>query len=99
MIDNLSDQFLHGTYEMDSSGFVNRAVDAFGVSSKVRICPYCHNVLPFEFGKYPVKYISVVGITSSGKTVYLSQLLRQIETFFVKAGLTVVGTYDEVDRF
>lgn len=99
VIDNLSDRFLHGTYEMDSSGFVNRAVDAFGVPSKVRICPYCHNVLPFEFGKYPVKYISVVGITSSGKTVYLSQLLCQIETFFVKAGLTVVGTYDEVDRF
>ena len=44
VIDNLSDQFLHGTYEMDSSGFVNRAVDAFGFSSKVRICPECHNV-------------------------------------------------------
>lgn len=99
VIDNLSDAFLNGRYETDTSGFVNRAVDAFGAASRVRICPYCHNILPFEFGKYPVKYISVVGITSSGKTVYLSQLLRQIEVFFVKAGLTVVGTYDEVERF
>ncbi len=99
VIDNLSDRFLNGRYEMDSGGFINRAVDAFGVTTKVRICPHCHNVLPFEFGKYPVKYLSVVGITSSGKTVYLSQLLRQIEIFFVKAGLTVVGTYDEVERF
>ncbi len=99
VIDNLSDAYLSGRYEADTSGFINRAVDAFGVATKVRICPYCHNVLPFEFGKYPVKYISVAGITSSGKTVYLSQLLRQIETFFVKAGLTVVGTYDEAERF
>lgn len=99
VIDNLSDAYVNGRYEADTSGFINRAVDEFGVVTKVRICPYCHNVLPFEFGKYPVKYISVAGITSSGKTVYLSQLLRQIETFFVKAGLTVVGTYDEAERF
>lgn len=99
VIDNLSDQYLHGTCEADTSGFINRVTDTLGKVSKVRICPYCHNVLPFEFGKYPVKYISMVGITSSGKTVYLSQLLRQIETFFVKAGLTVVGTYDEVELF
>ncbi|MDE7313258.1 MAG: hypothetical protein K2N87_16830 [Eubacterium sp.] len=99
VIDNLSDSYVNGKYEADTSGFINRAVDEFGVVTKVRICPYCHNVLPFEFGKYPVKYISVAGITSSGKTVYLSQLLRQIETFFVKAGLTVVGTYDEAERF
>lgn len=99
VIDNLSDRFLDGRYEADSSGFINRATDAFGAVSKIRICPHCHNPLPFEFGKYPVKYISIVGITSSGKTVYLSQLLRQIETFFVKAGLTVVGVYDEVERF
>lgn len=99
VIDNLSDQYVHGTQETDSSGFINRVTDEFGMVSKVRICPYCHNVLPFEFGKYPVKYISMVGITSSGKTVYLSQLLHQIEGFFVKAGLTVVGTYDEVELF
>ncbi len=99
VIDNLSDRYLHGTYEEDSSGFIYRAVDAFGAATKVRICPHCHNVLPSEFGKYPVKYISIVGITSSGKTVYLSQLLNQIEEFFVRAGLTVVGTYEEAERF
>lgn len=91
--------YLKGTYSTDSDGFINEVVDSEGAHSKIRICPHCHNRLPFAFGKYPVKYIAVVGITSSGKTVYLSQVLRQIKGIFARAGMTVVGTHAEVDEF
>lgn len=100
VIDNYNPEFLDGDYKRDESGFVNEAVDRLGKkASDVRICPHCHNNLPFEFGKYPVKYISVVGITSSGKTIYLSQLLKYLDSFFTKAGLTVLGTCDEIEAF
>jgi len=99
VIDNNNPQSLNGAYKHDESGFVNEAIDEFGRSSDVRICPYCHNNLPFEFGKHPVKYISVVGITSSGKTIYLSQLLKHLNIFFTRVGLTVVGVCDEIDSF
>lgn len=99
VIDNNNPKSLNGAYKHDESGFINEVTDEFGRTSDIRICPYCHNNLPFEFGKYPVKYISVVGITSSGKTIYLSQLLKYMDSFFTKAGLTVFGTCDEIDTF
>ena len=41
--------------------------------------PHCHNPLPLpNYGKYPTIFISVVGITTCGKTVYLNQLLTRL---------------------
>jgi len=99
IISNYDARFLKGEYMRDASGFLNEVIDEYGKSSTIRLCPHCHNTLPFEFGKYPVKYISVVGITSSGKTVYLSQLFTKIEEFCTRANLTVVGTYQELEQF
>lgn len=86
-------------FKTDEDGFLNEVIDTEGNHSKVRICPHCHNKLPFEFGKYPVKYIPVVGITSSGKTVYLSQILGKIKEVLIRADMTVAGLCPEVDEF
>lgn len=86
-------------FQKDQEGFLHEAIDSEGKHSKVRICPHCHNRLPFEFGKYPIKYIPVVGITSSGKTIYLSQMLGKIKQILVRAGMTVAGLCPEVDAF
>ena len=83
----------------DPEGFLYQVRDEEGRDTKVRICPHCHNPLPFEYGKYPVKYIAVVGITSSGKTVYLAQIMTKIKEVLAKANLTVIGTHEEVDNF
>lgn len=99
VIDNAAPDCIHGVYQRDQSGFVYAVSYGKNKSSDIRICPHCHNTLPSGFGKYPVKYISIVGITSSGKTVYLSQLLRKLNKFFVKVGLTVRGMCDEVNDF
>lgn len=53
-----------------------------------RVCPYCHNPLWQNYGKSPVKFISVIGIAGAGKTVYLSQLLKKINKYVAKVGLT-----------
>ena len=64
----------------DKDGFVTRVVDRFAPPAipMTRLCPDCHNPLPLpDYGKYPVKFISVVGVTGAGKTVYLNQLLTR----------------------
>lgn len=76
--------------EPDGDGFVRDGDDfIYGVldqysgneATKVRLCPHCHNPLPLtSYGKYPVMFIGVVGMTSSGKTVYLNQLLNDMST-------------------
>ncbi|MCR4937181.1 MAG: hypothetical protein K5987_03370 [Lachnospiraceae bacterium] len=91
---------LVGTPRKDADGFVNEVEYADNKKrSDIRICPNCHNPLPHEFGKYPVKYIAIVGITSSGKTVYLSTLLHKISRYLAKANLTSVGMKEQVGSF
>ena len=64
----------------DKDGFVLRVVDRYGSEFQPmkRLCPYCLNPFPLEdYGKREIKFISVVGTTGAGKTVYLHQLLMR----------------------
>ena len=64
----------------DNDGFVVRVYEKYGDNSVImtKLCPHCHNPLPFtDYGKFPVKFISIVGIRGSGKTVYLKQLMSR----------------------
>lgn len=77
-------------YELDGDGtFINHVKvrkNASYEESYTRLCPHCHNPLPSDdYGKHPIYFISILGITSSGKTVYLSRLLEQQPLF--RAGL------------
>ena len=77
--DNKIDMLI-GDYRCDSDGFVNRIEDRyFHQLSNIRICPYCHNELPLNYGKNPQKFIAIIGVSSSGKTVFIRQLLSKIE--------------------
>lgn len=79
---------------INESGLVYAAFDCFGKQTQRRVCPYCHNPLPGAYGKYPVKFISVIGISGAGKTVYLSQLCKfiakQISYFDIAANPTSI---------
>lgn len=83
----------------DMDGFVTQAVDVFGKTTHNRVCPFCHNPFPLGFGKNPVKYISIIGITGSGKTVYISQLLKNMTDFASKVGLNAYFTSDHETNF
>lgn len=91
----LDNDMLIGEKRVDADGFVVAAVDNRGEITERRICPHCHNKLPKDYGKNPVKFIAVVGISGSGKTVMLSQLIENIEDYATNGGGKV--TFDSSD--
>ena len=97
------DVIMRGVWEKeladDSDEFVPYLMDRYSHKTTVRVCPHCHNRLPLEFGKYETKYIAVVGITSSGKTVYLSQLFKNIDRYLAHADLVRLSMNSEMDQF
>ncbi len=93
------ERMLTGGFHKDKDGFVDSAVDAFGEETRVRICPHCHNPLPSNYGKYPVHFIATVGITSSGKTVYLSQLMKNMDSIMANVGLGTLSMTEADSRF
>ena len=74
----------------DEDGFLEAVRDKAGKKTSRRICPHCHNILPRFYGKYEIKFMSIVGITASGKTVYLSQLINNLEEDLDKVGCSVM---------
>lgn len=73
----------------DRDGFIARVYDRYSDCTlpMTRLCPHCHNPLPLvNYGKYPTMFISVVGITTCGKTVYLNQLLNRLATAMQNTG-------------
>ena len=52
-----------------------------------RVCPHCHNPLPPNYGKNPVRRLAVIGITGSGKTVYLCRLFENMDKYMAKVRL------------
>ena len=99
VITNKDGRMMNGGFKMDMEGFVDSVEDVFGETSRIRICPHCHNPLPVGYGKYPVHFIATVGITSSGKTVYLSQLMRNMDTIMTNVGLSTVSMTEADEKF
>ncbi|MBQ9347833.1 MAG: hypothetical protein IJT94_10955 [Oscillibacter sp.] len=64
-----------------------------------RVCRHCHNPLPANYGKSRPIFITVIGIVGAGKTVYLSQLLRGMNGYARKAGLSAIVTGPSVVNF
>ena len=80
-------------------GMVYAAIDCFGKQTQRRVCPYCHNPLPGAYGKYPVKFISIIGITAAGKTVYLSQLCKYVAKQIGYFDIVAVPTNQDVKEY
>ena len=81
-----------GYLRYDADGFANEIElnDARRTKCGRRVCPHCHNPLPQEYGKHDVKFISIIGVTGAGKTVYLSKLIQGIEKYVSKVGLSAI---------
>ena len=86
-------------FSQDDYHFLYEKKDFYGNKATLRLCPHCHNKISTYYGMYPVIYISVVGITGSGKTVYLNQLVKEIDSLLSQAGLSVTSSFNmEVDK-
>ncbi|MDQ8184662.1 FHA domain-containing protein [Pelagicoccus sp. SDUM812002] len=57
---------------------LGQALDAEGVPCPDHACPHCRGRLPPSFFSQPQHILSLVGAPSSGKSYYLSVLLRQL---------------------
>ena len=83
----------------DEDGYLVGAAEAWDSDerrkeTRARMCPHCHCLLPRDYGKYPVKIFAILGVRGSGKTVYLTELLRKIPNL----GL-LIAKNDTVDNF
>lgn len=83
----------------DHSDMVTQITLKSGESCTCRVCRYCHNPLPDGYGKNPVKSIALVGVTGSGKTVYLSQLLKRMGDYAANVGLDVTAAFRSAGEF
>ena len=94
----ISGDDLIGDKIVDEFGFVTEAIDIRGEDegkTSKRVCPYCHNILPNNYGRNPIKFIAVVGVSGVGKTVMLSKLLELSEELLrnVEYSVTYVNNY------
>lgn len=83
----------------DGDGMVMAVEDIHGKRTSRRLCPSCHNPLPTGYGKFQTKFISVIGITQAGKTVYLSQLLKYMSRYVNYVDMTSYFTSDHESSF
>jgi hypothetical protein len=56
-----------------------QALDAMGVPSPEQACPHCRRLLPPAFMDMPHHIFSIVGAPSSGKSYYLSVLVKMLQ--------------------
>lgn len=73
-----------------------------GIPSTHVVCPNCHNPLPTEMIEEGSEVISIIGDRSSGKTVYLVSLIRQMVQHGYRLGFHQTTpldlSYDEETR-
>lgn len=69
--------------EIKKYGFVQRitykSADGKEVITDKRLCPNCHNDLPIGYGMRDTLLISVLGDARSGKSVFLTMLIAELE--------------------
>lgn len=77
-----SDDWIQLNTDADRQKIKEKAVvavkDKFGQESNRKLCPHCHNEVPGAIGLYPNYIFSLMGNTSSGKTVYADRLLLSL---------------------
>jgi hypothetical protein len=61
-----------------------QALDAMGISSPETACPHCRRKLPPNFLDQPHHIFSIVGAPSSGKSYYLSVLIKMMQDISFK---------------
>jgi hypothetical protein len=49
-----------------------------GEETSHRVCPHCHSRLPLHFGKVDSRMIALIGASQSGKTVFMTVLINEL---------------------
>lgn len=81
----------------DEDGFAIELRDPWDEPTRERVCIHCHNPLPLGYGKFPVRFISVIGISGAGKTVFLSKLIQYISQYTAQLKLATTPSPSSVE--
>jgi GTPase SAR1 family protein len=81
---SINDKGVHYSEEdLARRGFIDQItyVDPKGYkyTSETRLCPNCHNTLPTGYGLRDTLLISILGDARSGKSVFLTMLIAELE--------------------
>ncbi|WP_310551727.1 hypothetical protein [Paenibacillus glufosinatiresistens] len=66
-------------YRHYSDHVLTGLTDRYGVLTRRRLCPHCHNELPVTAGKVPSNIISIIGASQVGKSVYMTSLIHTLQ--------------------
>jgi len=55
------------------------------------LCPHCHNWLPTEMVKNGAEIISIIGAPGSGKTVYITALISELNKYGHRLNLSITA--------
>jgi GTPase SAR1 family protein len=85
-------------------GFIQQAtfIDSRGYKyvTEIRLCPHCHNTLPIGYGLRETLLISILGDARSGKSVFLTMLIHELENNpDLTSKLTFIGEAKARDIF
>ncbi|RUT31756.1 hypothetical protein EJP77_10235 [Paenibacillus zeisoli] len=70
---------IHEEHHMYSDNVLIGLSDRYGVVTRRRLCPRCHNELPVTAGKVPSNIISIIGASQAGKSVYMTSLIHTLQ--------------------
>ena len=102
---SLSDENVkYSEKDFQRDGFVQRITytDEAGKQhpSEKRLCPNCHNALPIGYGLRDTLLISILGDARSGKSVFLTMLISELENNpDLVSKLTFIGDKRVKDKF
>ena len=87
-----TDGVIFDAEELEKHGFVQR-ITYEAQNSDQRICPNCQDILPIGYGMRETVLISILGDARSGKSVYLTMLINELENNTDMASkLTFIGS-------
>jgi len=76
------DSIAYDESDIEKYGFIQRITftrDEKKIASDQRLCPNCHNNLPIGYGIRDTILISILGDARSGKSVFLTMLIAELE--------------------
>jgi hypothetical protein len=82
----------HAADQNELTDIVSEVIDKFGNHSTDKLCPHCHNSIPISSGKYRNLFITMMGNTGSGKSVYMMKMIHLLKSGRLLPGYRFVCT-------
>lgn len=97
-MDPFSRDIMMDVEEWNTHGYVT-SITYKGQELDKRLCPFCHNPVVPNAGKYDMLMISMIGDTNVGKSVFLTVLQQVLKEDSFEGNLAFMGTDEERETY